>query len=612
MEQPTSRIRVFLSELQRRKVFRVALVYAVVALGVIEAADLTFPALYLPDGAYQLVVILAIAGFPVIVALAWVFELTPEGVQRELPADEAQPVPPPSRRSRVAAAATLALFAALLLVWRPWRSPGGESLAALTGADFLDSVAILPVENRTGDSALLNLSAGLTDEMIGALKRIGRVKVIDPFSVQRFLDLQFTPRQLADSLGVSKLVQASLYRDTGRMWVNVRTTASVTGSAVWTQRYDAEVPEGLAAAGEIARAFGNDYVANTPALTTSVSFDRPTHGTTGQQAYLLGKSWLGRRTKEGLSQARAKFEEAIELEEGHAEAYAALSKAHALSLAYRYRWDLDGYGAAGLALALANRAVELEPEGSSGYSARGYIATRSHAPPEDVDEDCRRAIELAPGAADALSWCARVINQQGEVDAAFDAAAQAIALDPQNAGRRLALAYEALSLGRYERALEEARAARSLQPELMLPRAIEARALLLSGRASECLGLDLGPHDGIRAMCLYELGRSVEATVIADSISRELSSGAVLDSIYSHVIRAEDLACYYAWTRDVDQAVTWMDIAFELSPSGVEPRVLESALFARVRTSPEFRREMERVRSAAWERVKGGSRTALP
>lgn len=81
---------------------------------------------------------------------------------------------------------------------------------------------------------------------------------------------------------------------------------------------------------------------------------------------------------------------------------------------------------------------------------------------------------------------------------------------------------------------------------------------------------------------------------------------------YSQLICAEELACYYAWTGEVDQAITWLDIAFELSPSGVEPRVLESALFARITTGPEFQREMERVRSMAWERVKRASRTALP
>ena len=112
-------------------------------------------------------------------------------------------------------------------------------------------------------------------------------------------------------------------------------------------------------------------------------------------------------------------------------------------------------------------------------------------------------------------------------------------------------------------------------------------------------------------MCLYEMGGHAEAAAIADSISRELSLGTGTDSVYSQVIRAEDLACYHAWTGEVDQAMTWLDIAFELSPSGVEPRVLESALFERVMSSPEFRREVDRARSAAWDRVKEASLSAL-
>lgn len=592
--------------------------YVLVALGVMEGADLIFPALSLPETAYRLVVVFLLLGFPIAVVFAWAFELGPEGVHRERPADEAArdavsgaggPAPRASP-SRVRPGWAVVLIAAiLLLVWRPWREGGGDSLAALAGSGFLDSVAILPVENRTGDSSLIHVAAGLTEEMVGRLKRLGRVKVIDPYSVERFVELRLTPPQIADSLGVEKLVFSALYREGDRLRLRVRATEAESGDVLWTERYEASERETFAAAARLAEAFGQDYLEHAPRLTASVTMSHPGHETTSQRAYLLGKTWLGRRTAEGLSEAREKFEEAIALDPSNAEAHAGLSKAHALSLAYRYRWPLDGYETAGRALELATRAIEMEPELAAGYSARGYIATRSHAPADEVLPDCQEAIELAPGAADGLSWCARVLNQQGQVDAAFRAAEQAIAIDPQNAGRRLALAYEALSLGRAGRALSEARAARGLQPELMLPRVIEARALLLSGRAGECARMNLGPHDGIRAACLYELGRRAEAVALADSIARELSEGGVADSVYSDVVRAEDLATYYAWVGDVELALTWIDYAFALSPSGVEARVLDSALFAKVRADPAGRVEVERLRGQVWDRVEAASRT---
>ena len=137
----------------------------------------------------------------------------------------------------------------------------------------------------------------------------------------------------------------------------------------------------------------------------------------------------------------------LALDSANAEAYAGLSSVYALSLAYRYQTGVDGYTAAGLALAAADRAIELEPTLASGYSARGYLASRSFAPVSRVASDCRKAIDLEPSAADVLSWCARVLSRSGAIETAFRVSEQAIALDPQNAGRRLALAYDALAKG---------------------------------------------------------------------------------------------------------------------------------------------------------------------
>ena len=143
-----------------------------------------------------------------------------------------------------------------------------------------------------------------------------------------------------------------------------------------------------------------------------------------------------------------------------------------------------------------------------------------------------------------------------------------------------------------------------LKADLMLPRAIEARAQLLAGRAERCAAMELGPHAGIRAMCLHELGRRTEAAAIVDSLQSALERGLASDSIFTEVVRAEDLATYYAWTGDPVRSLQWVRRAYDLSPSGVEPRVLESALFNRVRQDPVFAREVELIRTEIWDRVR--------
>ena len=78
-------------------------------------------------------------------------------------------------------------------------------------------------------------------------------------------------------------------------------------------------------------------------------------------------------------------------------------------------------------------------------------------------------------------------------------------------------------------------------------------------------------------------------------------------AIDTEVIPVEDLATYYGWVGDAEKSLEWVLRAYELSPSGVEPRVIESALFERVREDPRFRRGVDRVRSGIWDRVRAQS-----
>jgi hypothetical protein len=113
-------------------------------------------------------------------------------------------------------------------------------------------------------------------------------------------------------------------------------------------------------------------------------------------------------------------------------------------------------------------------------------------------------------------------------------------------------------------------------------------------------------------MCLHALGQRDQAAAIVDSIAVDLSFPALDDTLYSAVLRAEDLSTYYAWTGDAELALAWLEYAFERSPSGVEARVLESALFARVAEDQVFREAIDTMRASVWARVKRESTTALP
>ncbi len=584
-------------ELKRRKVLRVAVAYFFTSVAVLEAANLVLPSLFLPAWVFDTVVTVVLVGFPVALVLAWTFEFVDGRVRRERPPDANEtPGSGPVQR----AAVPILIGCIVLLAWRPWS--GSDPLAALAGSGLADSVAVVPVDNRTGDPANDHVAAAITEGIVRHLRAAGDVKVSDPYSVASMVDAGVSTQDMMRELGVQKLVRGSLFLEGETLLLSALIIDGFTGQVLWDGTYPGGEASGYEAASMIAGEFGLAYESQTPELRQA--YTSPVlMGHTGHEALIEGTRWLGRRTFEGITRARELFGIAVESDPEDAEALAALSKAHALSLIYRYRGGPEGYEAAGMSLALANRAVAADPDLSAAYAARGYIASRASGPLGEVGSDCREALDLDPNAVDGLSWCARVLQQLGWETEALDNAEKAIALDPRNAGRRLAVAYNAIAVGDYDEAVEHARSARALSPGLALPPLLEARALLLSGRPQQCLDLDLGPNAGTRAACLHDAGQIARARAIVDSLATTISLQESADSVFTDVARAEDLAVYHAWIGDSEMALTWVEMAFELSPSGVESRTLQSELFDRVRDDDTFRTGLEAIQAGIWERV---------
>jgi tetratricopeptide (TPR) repeat protein len=174
-------LRSLLAELKRRRVFRVAAAYVVVAWALLQAADIIFPALGVPPWAMTLVVVLAFLGFPVAVVLAWAFDITPEGVVRTPDASSVPDSAAPRRTSRrpVAAAAVLLLLGAALGV--AWIVRGR---VATVEAAVLDpaAVAVLPFR-VSGDPALAYLREGMMDLLAATLTGEGGLRAVDQRTV---------------------------------------------------------------------------------------------------------------------------------------------------------------------------------------------------------------------------------------------------------------------------------------------------------------------------------------------------------------------------------------------------------------------------------------------
>jgi hypothetical protein len=187
MTNGTTRVQRFFADLKRRHVFKVAAVYGAVAFGVMQAADFLVPALRLPDAMATVIALIAILGLPVVLVLAWAFELTPEGVQRERSASGAElETIVAQTRARRWPAGVLALAGIALVAAGGWwvlvrdASPAGGDPGGVVAAPPLDrrSIAVLPFANMSDDPENEYFSDGITDDIITHLSRLSDLKVI--------------------------------------------------------------------------------------------------------------------------------------------------------------------------------------------------------------------------------------------------------------------------------------------------------------------------------------------------------------------------------------------------------------------------------------------------
>lgn len=499
------------------------------------------------------------------------------------------------------------VLGAALFAWLHFRTnlsvPAGRPPLA-----YVDSVAVMPLTNLTGDPDYDYVGVGITEMIITHLARIPPLKVISRHSVEAVSGQDLTVPQLANALGVRHIIEGSVRRDGEGLRITLQHIDAETDAHIWAESYRSDSDDVFALQEEIARQVASRIAAMIPGISEPAERSHVNAGP-GQKAFLRGERWLGQRTSAGIRNAIDGFTEAIQLDPEYASAYSNLSSAYALALSYRYETGMDGYELAARSLAMAEKSLELDPELASGYAARGYLGALIGRPAAEVAADFDRAAELQPNAASIPSWRVRSLTELGRIDEALSEAGRAIDLDPLAPGRHIALAELSLQIGHYESAIAAANIATTLEPRQIRSRAVEARALLLSGRAGECANLSLGPHHVLRATCLDAMGREAEGRKIVADILDDLRGKSMTEAAsgYSLVITYEDLSVDFAWHGDARKALEWAALAYGKSPLGLEIRVLESRLFDAVRDDPEFSATISEIRKGLYSRVRRDS-----
>jgi TolB-like protein/Tfp pilus assembly protein PilF len=346
----------FFEEVKRRKVYRVAVAYVVVAGGIIQLASAAFPAWELPNWALRLVIVLLLIGFPIALILAWAFDVTPQGIR----ATPSAPTAPRRRRNIVALVAVGVIVSAA----------AGFFLLPRASARKMDkSIAVLPFENRSDDKENAYFADGIQDDILTNLSKIGDLKVISRTSVAPYRDQKINVREIGKALGVSAILEGSVQKSGNRVHVNVQLINALDDEHIWSEGYDRDLTDVFAIQTDLAKKIAQELHAKLSPSEKEQMTRKPTENGEAYLAFVQAHNF--HRDLEDfpkLKQAEQLYERALQLDPNFALACASYSRLQ--SWVYHTYEPTDDRREK--SRTLAARALQLQPDLPEGHLALGF------------------------------------------------------------------------------------------------------------------------------------------------------------------------------------------------------------------------------------------------
>ena len=298
---------------------------------------------------------------------------------------------------RLAAAgfAVVALLAVLVRL-----NVGGWQERLLGGAapGQITSLAVLPLENLSGDPEQEYFADGMTDAVISDLGKIEALRVISRTSVMQYKQVRKPLPEIARELNVDAVIEGSVQRVGDRVRISVQLIQAVPESHLWAKSFERDLSDILALESELARAIANEIEAKfTPEEEARLASTRPVNPE-AHEAYLKGRNYLQTQTNARLELAREYFQQAIEKDPNYALAYAALAQAYQIC---GWRGLLPRNAAITRAKAAAEKALEMDPALGEAHASLARIRYWHDWDWSGAERAFKRAIELNPSNANA-------------------------------------------------------------------------------------------------------------------------------------------------------------------------------------------------------------------
>jgi TolB-like protein/DNA-binding winged helix-turn-helix (wHTH) protein/Flp pilus assembly protein TadD len=362
------------------------------------------------------------------------------------------------------------------------------------GAVTIRSIAVLPLENLSGDPAQEYFADGMTEELIGKLAQIGSLRVISRTSVMRYKAGGKSLPEIARELNVDAALEGTVQRSDGRVRVTAKLIHAATDSLLWARDYERDLTDVLKLQSDVARAVADEIrIQVTPEERARLASARSVNPK-AHEAYLLGRYHYSKDNDEGWKQAIEYFERAIQIDPNHAAAYAGLSDAWIFR---GLTGTVDFKEAESPTRAAALKAVELDEQLAEAHLSLARIKQQYDWDWGGAEREIRRALELDPGSLEVHTDYGYLLMHVGRLDEAIREGQLVVQFDPVSSAAHSALGRFLYRAHRYEEAL----------PHLLRAFELEPRGLTANVRLGD-LYVQLGRYD--EAIAAYERAREVD------------------------------------------------------------------------------------------------------
>lgn len=554
MSSSPNKISRFWQELKRRRVIHVITVYASAAFVLIELVNNLTEPLNLPPNLATIVIVVLAVGFPLAIVLSWIYDLTGEGFERTKPLPEVAEKP----EAKVPNAWKIATYVSFVVILGllTFNIIGGPK--ELKAGD-IQSLAILPFDNFTGDDRLDYFVSGMHASLIGDMGKVGGLRVIGKTSSNAYKNTNKSAPDIANELNVDLLVEPTVMCLGDSICVQIRLiTPFPEEKEIWVADYREEKSQILNLYNRITRQIAEEVkIQLTPEeqkrLAKSIIVDEEAY-----DAYLRSYSHWDDLSKESLDKAIEYLNYAIEKDPGWAPLYAGLGEVWAIQAQMGFASPEIVFPKLFENLA---KALELDPDYPSAHFTSAVIGVWVEWNWEKGEKEFLYALSINPNDAMSRIYYAHLLMHLQRTDEALSQGRRAVALDPLNPLILSLYGVVLSSAGNWEEALQVTEKALSIDPNHFFAWSV-----------MEVVAFHFGLNDkAIEAASIYlRLGSDITEKV------RKISDEQGLVAAYEEIMRQmelrgqdnfvmpADMAMRYNFVNQREKAMNWVELGYQI------------------------------------------------